>query len=318
MKDKKKTKRYGTLNSAVSNVMAKDTPVKAPDTSKIDVGSTPKLKTEPTSFAEAFRAARKEKGSGSTFSWKGKSYSTNTASDKPTPTARRASSTAPKAAVAVKADAPRSTSSPDFSKAKIPAMLKASDKGAPSASSDFSKARVPSMLKPSGSSTPAKKRPFFGEDGIIAGYDSPATAARKDAEGKAKDKAGNPFYRSYRDKAGGMAKGGSTQYPIRIDLEKAKRDTAARDAKAAAEKRTPREEAEKKAMEKKYPFNKYASGGGVTKQMPSSKNMGSMGMAKGGGAERKGKTSTKMVKMAKGGSIDGIAMRGKTRCKGMS
>ena len=315
MKDKKKTKRYGTLNSAVSNVMSKDTPVKAPDTSKIDVGSTPKLKTEPTSFAEAFRAERKEKGSGSTFSWKGKSYSTNMASDKSTPTVRKTPSAAPKTN-APKADAPK-PSTPDFSKAKIPAMLKASDKGAPSASSDFSKARVPSMLKPSGSSAPAKKRPFFGEDGIIAGYDSAATAAKKDAEGKAKDKAGNPFYRSYRDKAGGMAKGGSTEYPIRIDLDKAKRDTAARDAKAAA-KRTPREEAEKKAMEKKYPFNKYASGGGVTKQMPSAKGMGSMGMAKGGGAERKGKTSTKMVKMAKGGSIDGIAQRGKTRCKGMS
>ena len=48
-----------------------------------------------------------------------------------------------------------------------------------------------------------------------------------------------------------------------------------------------------------------------------------MDMAKGGGIERKGKTNTKMVKMnsggkcyAKGGSIDGIAQRGKTRCKG--
>ena len=51
--------------------------------------------------------------------------------------------------------------------------------------------------------------------------------------------------------------------------------------------------------------------------MPSSEKMGGMNMAKGGGTERKGKTSTKMVKMASGGSIDGIAQRGKTRCKGM-
>jgi hypothetical protein len=42
-----------------------------------------------------------------------------------------------------------------------------------------------------------------------------------------------------------------------------------------------------------------------------------MGMAKGGGIERKGKTKGTMVKMAKGGSIDGIVIRGKTRCKGM-
>lgn len=38
--------------------------------------------------------------------------------------------------------------------------------------------------------------------------------------------------------------------------------------------------------------------------------------AKGGGIERKGGTKVKMVKMAKGGSIDGIAQRGKTRCAG--
>jgi hypothetical protein len=78
--------------------------------------------------------------------------------------------------------------------------------------------------------------------------------------------------------------------------------------------RTPYEPIPKKET----PKNGHNAGGGVTKQVPSSKNMGSMGMAKGGGAERKGKTSTKMVKMAKGGSINGIAMRGKTRCKGMS
>jgi len=109
-------------------------------------------------------------------------------------------------------------------------------------------------------------------------------------------------------KAKKFADGGTApQYPIRIDLDKAKRDTAARDAKAAANKRTPREEAEKKAMEKAYPFNKYAAGGGVTKQMPTSNEMGSMNMRKGG----------KVMKCAKGGSIDGIAQRGKTRCAGV-
>ena len=72
----------------------------------------------------------------------------------------------------------------------------------------------------------------------------------------------------------------------------------------APEKRTPKEEAEKKAMEKKYPFNKYAKGGSVD------------------GVARKGKTSTKRVVMAKGGkcyakggSVDGIARKGKTKGK---
>jgi hypothetical protein len=73
---------------------------------------------------------------------------------------------------------------------------------------------------------------------------------------------------------------------------------------APADKRTPKEEAEKKAMEKKYPFNKYAKGGSVD------------------GVARKGKTSTKRVVMAKGGkcyakggSVDGIARKGKTKGK---
>jgi hypothetical protein len=37
--------------------------------------------------------------------------------------------------------------------------------------------------------------------------------------------------------------------------------------------------------------------------------------AKGGGIERKGKTDGKIVRMASGGSVDGCAQRGKTKCK---
>jgi hypothetical protein len=87
-------------------------------------------------------------------------------------------------------------------------------------------------------------------------------------------------------------------------------------------------------------MKKYAKGG-VTKEMPSSNQMGSMGMAKGGKAKAKpaakGKAkgnpfaATKfgaammkksadtegrgMKKFAKGGSIDGCAQRGKTKLK---
>ena len=51
--------------------------------------------------------------------------------------------------------------------------------------------------------------------------------------------------------------------------------------------------------------------GGSAKKM--AKGGSAKKMAKGGGVERKGKTSTKMVKMAKGGSIDGTAQRGRTK-----
>lgn len=89
-------------------------------------------------------------------------------------------------------------------------------------------------------------------------------------------------------------------------------------------------------MKKGGKIKKYAAGG-VTKEMPSSKAMGSMGMAKGGKAKAKGKgkgnpfAATKfgaammkkgadakgraMMKFAKGGSIDGCAVRGKTKAK---
>jgi hypothetical protein len=89
-------------------------------------------------------------------------------------------------------------------------------------------------------------------------------------------------------------------------------------------------------MKKGGKMKKYAAGG-VTKEMPSSKAMGSMNMAKGGKAKAKGKAkgnpfaATKfgaammkkgadakgraMPKFAKGGSIDGCAIRGKTKTK---
>lgn len=67
--------------------------------------------------------------------------------------------------------------------------------------------------------------------------------------------------------------------------------------------------------------------GGVTKKLPSSKQMGSMDMkkggmckkmARGGGIETKGKTKGTMVKMAAGGYVreaDGCASKGKTKGK---
>lgn len=69
---------------------------------------------------------------------------------------------------------------------------------------------------------------------------------------------------------------------------------------------------------------KYAEGGAV-KAMPKAKDMGSMNMAKGGkvGGDKAGRalvkknadTSGRAMKFAKGGSIDGIAPKGKTNTK---
>jgi len=77
----------------------------------------------------------------------------------------------------------------------------------------------------------------------------------------------------------------------------------------AAGKRTSKEEGEKEYMKKKYPFNTYAKGGKADKAgralvKKSADTMGrAMKMNKGGKC------------YAKGGSIDGIAKKGKTRGK---
>lgn len=108
---------------------------------------------------------------------------------------------------------------------------------------------------------------------------------------------------------------------VRIDLDRAREDTAIRDATAK------RDAAQKKAMQKKYPFIKYAEGGKIMKKSDKAgralvkKSADTMGRAmvkkagggkcyaKGGsvssradGIAKKGKTNTKHVAMRKGGS----------------
>ena len=102
--------------------------------------------------------------------------------------------------------------------------------------------------------------------------------------------------------------GGAAAYPIRIDLEKAKRDTAARDRARPQSRPAPpitqrdldrrariqAEEAGESGVMKKA--RRYAAGG-VTKIMPTSKQMGDLNMAKGGVAKAKAKTKAKTKAM---------------------
>lgn len=124
-----------------------------------------------------------------------------------------------------------------------------------------------------------------------------------------------------------MGKGGPTNVEpkgfkplVRIDLDKAREDTAIRDATAK------RDAAQKAAMKKKYPFNKYAEGGKTMKKMGkmtdkmTKKAGGGKCYAKGGsvssradGCATKGKTATKMVKMAMGGMVGAGKMRSENR-----
>ena len=115
--------------------------------------------------------------------------------------------------------------------------------------------------------------------------------------------------------------GGAAASPIRIDLEKAKRDTAARDRARPQLQKVPRtevparpappitqrdldryariqaEEARESGVMKRA--RRYAAGG-VTKIMPTSKQMGDLNMAKGGSAKAKAKTKAKAKAKGKG------------------
>lgn len=93
--------------------------------------------------------------------------------------------------------------------------------------------------------------------------------------------------------------------------EPAPNATPRRPAPAPAPKRTPKEEGEKEYMKKKYPFNTYAEGGKVMKK---SDKAGRALVKK--SADTMGRAMNKGGKCyAKGGSIDGIAKKGKTRGK---
>lgn len=92
-------------------------------------------------------------------------------------------------------------------------------------------------------------------------------------------------------------------------------------------KKTPEQYATEEAQEmKKGGKTKCMAAGGVAKDMPSSKAMGSLGLAKGGMARRptkgehsvqkKAKQGAEVIKMAKGGYVkaaDGCASKGKTK-----
>ena len=80
------TRKFGAMKSAVkADDVAKVPEAKAPETKP----AAPEKKAEPKSFGEAFRAARASMGAGKTFTWQGKSYSTNRAGEgKPQDTGR--------------------------------------------------------------------------------------------------------------------------------------------------------------------------------------------------------------------------------------
>lgn len=198
-KDSYVEKRFG---KDINISTKEDAPLKK-DMSAAETKSVSKAQpssgASPLSFGAAFAAARKD--GDKTFTWKGKSYTTQLASEKkaaPAPVRRAPAPEVKKAtASTAPASAPKKVEAPNLKTA----FERAGNKPTPITSTG----KAPRLLD---RSTKGVTRPMFGKDGTIAGYDSEETAAKRIAEGKAKARAGNPFYQSYLDKAkGGSVKG---------------------------------------------------------------------------------------------------------------
>jgi hypothetical protein len=203
--------------------------------------------TEPKTFAEAFRAARKDKGAGETFTWRGKSFTTDYASNK---------SAAP--AARQKPSAPTATQKPNTSTTKqgpaAPAVKQADN--------------------PAVTAAPTQQRRSFGQ--------SSAGAAAFEAGQRV------------------------LEAQAAADAARAAKDAAADAARAA------KDAADRKAKMMALMQNQSAMS---IPTAPASLPMGRQPMAA-TGYKKGGKVKAAPVKkFAKGGSIDGCAIRGKTRAK---
>ena len=282
------------------------------------------IKSSPSTFSAAFKEARARLGAGKTFTYNGKSFSTNIGSE------------------GKKASAPASTSNLTTATRKSNLTIatrksnpKPANRSAPSPSAQNYMDANPKQAAAFGYATSKKNTPLTtatrksvpltldtrsSKQRYLDDHPAAAEAFKNAASAKRRGVKGfgsgggvtKQMPTSNAMGSMGMAKGGKA---------KTKAKAKVKDMMAAAmmKDRIGRALASRGAEAPMAPAPMAPAGppmggapmgmkkGGMTKKC-----------AKGGGIERKGKTSAKIVKMAKGGSIDGIAQRGKTRCRGMS
>jgi len=260
------------------------------------------LANKPSSFKEAFKEARSRLGAGKTFTFGGKSYTTNIAGEGRKPVQKPVQKAAPtpeKKAVPEKTIAPSKFDSKAFAdlKAKVAAAKPVTNTGG-------------TLLRGRPGGTPLVR---YGKD--IA--NDPARAAKLATLKKAAEAPGATQFAKdrYKDAAssGMYAKGGS------VKKEKTMKYAKGGSTSSKPPQPTPAERAAgakfRKSIKNIKPTPEQAAAIGRGNR--------STGMAKGGkaatkfGAAMKKKSAdTKgraMMKFAKGGSIDGCAVKGKTK-----
>ena len=336
-----KTRKYGAPQSVTAAEPAKTT---------ASAATAETAKAKPKTFGEAFKDARSRLGAGKTFTFNGKSFTTNIAgegrkaaptagkpvADKPKPTAASGSSTRAQLETG-RAAFRRQTAAKEAElrrEANRAAMRRdTAGKAQLVGPADGQEARIRAAQKVTSTVKPVDDKAAKLSRLKVAAEAPGATQFAKD---RYKYAASSGMYAKGGKIMKKMAKGGST--PPQPTAAERKADAKFRESLKKI-KVTP---AQGKVLESanRSEGRGYATGG-VTKEMPSSKAMGSMNMAKGGkakakpaakgkakgnpfaatkfgaammkkGADAKGRA---MPKFAKGGSIDGCAVRGKTKAK---
>lgn len=330
-----RTRRFGADKPAAAAEPAKTEPVKT------TAPAAETAKAKPQTFGAAFKDARARLGAGKTFTFNGKSFTTNIAGEGRKPVQRAATPSAAATPAKVE-DKPvkiqRNYNVSPENRAAIDAAAK---------ESPFSK--LGSMILPRNASKSYKDAAFAANERVMG------TPAAAKAKAKAKVESGpstkrglnpnsiagmiasgnipNPFKglrftndadmrayykKQYEERAEGKAKGGKIMKYAKggSTTSKPPQPSAADRARSKKHldelKKLKPTDAEGKAVGSANRSSGYAKGG----------KMASCGMKKGGKATKFGAAMKKksadtkgraMMKFAKGGSIDGCAVKGKTK-----
>ena len=148
-KENQAEKRFGKdINVSTTDEPSLRKPMSAAETKSVSKAQ-PKSGASPLSFGAAFASARKD--GDKTFTWKGKSYSTQLASEKKAaPTRRAAPATAAKAAPAKAQAAP--------TKVEKPSLAAAFDRAGTKPAPFTSVGKTPRLLNPASSTAPSPAR----------------------------------------------------------------------------------------------------------------------------------------------------------------
>jgi hypothetical protein len=283
-----KTRKYGAPKAVTATAPAPEAKV-----ASVSGPLKSELASKPSSFKEAFKDARSRLGAGKTFTFNGKSYSTNMAGEGRKSVQKPVQNAAP---ASEKKAAPEKAIAPSKFDSKAFADLK-------------SKAAAAKTVPASGG-TALRGKPG-GTPFIRTGRDvtnSPEFKAKLADAKRAAEAPGAAQWRKDRYQnllTSGMAKGGAVKKETTMKKKSTPPQPSAADRAADAKFRKSVKDI------KVSPENAAAIGRGNRS-----------GMAKGGKATKFGAAMKKksadtkgraMMKFAKGGSIDGCAVKGKTK-----